>query len=205
MGRLLLVFYRICYVLESKTKFKIHPVIRPGAQSNDWANSKFQILQGCEANILNDGSLDIKNSALKKLDYVNAGVHSNFKMSREKMTERIIKALKNSYLKILVHPTGRILKKRREFDMDIGKIFRAAKQFNVVMEANAFPKRVDLSDINIKSAIETGLKIAINTDSHRKEHLRYMEFGVYQARRGWAQKRDVINTLTLERLLKFFK
>ncbi len=166
---------------------------------------KFKILQGAETNILNDGSLDIKDEALKKLDYVNAGVHSNFKMKKREMTERIIKTMKNPYVKILVHPTGRILKQRGEFEMDLEKIFRAAKQFGKILEVNSFPERLDLDDKNIKVAKGMGIKLVINADSHHKNQLRHMEFGVYQARRGWAEKKDIINTQPLEKLLKFFK
>jgi len=165
----------------------------------------FRILKGAEANILNDGSLDIGEDVLKKLDYVNAGVHSHFKMSRKEMTERIIKAMKNPYVKILVHPTGRILKKREGFQLDFDKILRAAKEFKVALEVNSFPERLDLNEYNIRKAIRMGVKLVINTDAHHKDQLRYMEFGVYQARRGWAEKKDVINTFPLEKLLKFFR
>ncbi len=168
-------------------------------------NIKFRILQGAETNILNDGSIDIKDEALKKLDYAIAGIHSNFKMSKEKMTERIIQAMKNPYIKIISHPTGRILKKRDEYQIDIEKILRAAQETNTILEINSFPGRLDLNDINIKKAIEMGVRLVINTDSHHKSQMRYMEFGVYQARRGWAEKKDIINTRPLEKLLKYFK
>ena len=168
-------------------------------------NSKFKILQGAETNILADGSVDIKDEALKKLDYVIAGIHSSFKMPKEKMTERIIKAMKNPYVKIISHPTGRILKRRDEYQIDIDKILRAARETNTILEINSFPERLDLNDINIKRAIEFGVKLVINTDSHHKDQLNYMEYGVSQARRGWAEKEDIINTLSLDKLLKIFK
>ena len=162
----------------------------------------FRILQGAETNILSNGSLDIKDEALKKLDYVNAGVHSSFKLGKTKMTERIIKAMKNPYVKILVHPLGRILKKRDEYQCDFDKILKAAQEFGVILEVNSFPQRLDLNDKNVKMAKEMGIKIAINSDAHHISHLRYMKFGVYQARRGWAEKKDVINTQPLDKLLK---
>ena len=168
-------------------------------------NSKFRILQGAETNILNDGSIDINNEALKKLDYAIAGIHSNFKMEKEKMTDRIIKAMKNPYIKIISHPTGRILKRRDEYQIDFDKILRAAKEFKVILEINSFPERLDLNDQNIRRAKEAGVKMVINTDSHHKDQLRYMEFGIAQARRGWAEKEDIINTQSLEKLLKYFK
>jgi len=166
---------------------------------------RFKILQGAETNILNDGAIDIRDEALKKLDYAIAGIHSNFKMPREKMTERIIRAMKNPYIKIISHPTGRILKRRDEYQIDIGKILRAARETKTILEVNSYPERLDLNDINIKKAIEMGVKLVINTDSHHKDQLRYMAYGVFQARRGWAEKKDVINTYSLEKLLKFFK
>lgn len=169
------------------------------------AGLNFQILQGCEANVLKDGSIDISDQCLKELDYTIGGIHSNFKMSQEKMTQRLIKAMKNPYLKIISHPTGRILKRRDEYQIDIEKILRAAKETNTILEINSYPERLDLSDLHIKRAIELGVKLVINTDSHQKSQLRFMEYGVAQARRGWAQKKDIINTYSLEKLLKFLK
>jgi len=166
----------------------------------------FKILQGAETNILNDGSIDIKDEALKKLDYAIAGIHSNFKMEKEKMTERIIKAMKNPYIKIISHPTGRIIKRRDEYQIDFDKILRAAKEFGVILEINSFPERLDLNDQNIRRAKEAGgVKMVINTDAHHRDQLRYIEFGIAQARRGWAEKEDIINTQPPEKLLKFFK
>jgi len=167
--------------------------------------AKFQILQGCEANILNDGSIDIKDEALKELDFVIAGIHSAFKMEKAKMTERIIKAMKNPNVDIISHPTGRILKKRDEYQIDFNKILRAARETKTILEINSFPERLDLNDQNIRRAKEAGVKMAINTDSHHRDQLRLMEFGIAQARRGWAEREDVINCWPLEKLLKYFK
>jgi DNA polymerase (family 10) len=166
---------------------------------------KFRILQGCEANIMPDGSIDIKDQALKKLDFVIAGVHSAFKMPKEKMTERIIRAMKNPNVDIISHPTGRILKRRDEYQADFDKILRAAKEFGVVLEINSYPERLDLNDQNIRRAKEAGVKMAINTDAHHKDQMRFIEYGIAQARRGWAEKKDIINCWPLEKLLKFFK
>lgn len=166
---------------------------------------KFQVLQGCEANILNDGSIDIKDEALAKLDYVIAGIHSNFKMPKEKMTERIIKAMKNPNVDIISHPTGRILKRRDEYQIDFDKILRAAKETGTILEINSFPERLDLRDQNIRQAKEAGVKMVINTDSHHKDQLRFIELGIAQARRGLAEKENIINSQPLEKLLKFFK
>ncbi len=171
---------------------------------NSRNNSGFRTLKGCEANILNDGSIDIKDEALKKLDYVIAGVHSSFKMRKAEMTERIIRAMKNPNVDIISHPTGRILKRRDEYQIDFDKILRAAKQYKAILEINAFPQRLDLRDKNIKKAKEAGVKMAINSDSHEKSHLKFMELGIAQARRGWAEKKDIINVQPLEKLLKYF-
>jgi DNA polymerase (family 10) len=174
----------------------------------DKINSKlkdFKVLQGAETNILNDGRIDIKDEVLKQLDYVIVGIHSSFKMGRDQMTERIIRAMRNPQIKILAHPTGRILKKRDEYQADFDKVLRAAKEYNVALEINAHPVRLDLNDQNIRRAKEAGIKMAINTDTHRKEQLRLMEFGVAQARRGWAEKRDIINSWSLSKLMDFFK
>jgi len=181
------------------------PLRRSGYGGRVGGQAKFRILQGCEANILNDGSIDIKDEALKKLDYAIAGVHSSFKMPKDKMTKRIIRAMKNPHIKIISHPTGRILKRRDEYQIDIDKVFRAAKVTKTILEINAYPERLDLNDINTKRAIELGIKLVINTDSHQKDQLRFMEYGVSQARRGWAEKKDIINTQPLEKLLKFFE
>jgi len=165
----------------------------------------FRILKGAEVNVLKDGSLDIKDEALSKLDYVIAGIHSNMKMSKPEMTKRIIKAMENPYVKILSHPTGRILKRRDEYQIDFDKILRVAKELGVVFEINSFPARLDLNDKNIKRAKELGVKMVINSDAHHKSQLAYIEFGVLQARRGWAEKQDIINTLPKEKLLSFFQ
>jgi len=168
-------------------------------------NSKFQILQGAETNILKDGSIDIKDEALKKLDYAIAGIHSHFKMAKGEMTDRIIRAMKNPYIKIISHPTGRILKKRDGYQIDFDKILRVAKITKTILEINVFPTRLDLSDVNIKKAKEAGVKMVINTDSHHKNQLQFMKLGIAQARRGWAEKKDIVNTQSLKTLLTFLR
>ncbi|MCP6719247.1 MAG: DNA polymerase/3'-5' exonuclease PolX [Patescibacteria group bacterium] len=168
-------------------------------------NLKFRILQGAETNILNDGSIDIKDEALEKLDYAIAGVHSNLKMPKGKMTERVIRAMKNPNINIISHPTGRLLKKREEYEIDFNKILRAAKEFRVVLEINSSPQRLDLNGLNARRCKEAKVKMVINTDSHHKGQLKHIEFGVSQARRGWAEKEDIINTQPLKKLLEYFK
>ena len=166
---------------------------------------KFRILQGCEANILADGSIDIDDKVLAQLDYVIAGVHSQMKMSKDQMTERIIKAMRNPNVDIISHPTGRLIERRDEYQIDFGMILKTAKETGTILEIDSYPDRLDLKDTNIKKAKEAGVKMVINTDSHQLDQLRFMELGISQARRGWAEKKDIINTQPLEKLLKFFK
>lgn len=165
----------------------------------------FEVLQGAETNILKDGSIDIEDEAMEELDYVIAGIHSHFTVNEEQMTKRIVKAMRHPQVNIISHPTGRILKQRDEYEIDLEKIFEIADQTNTILEINASPQRLDLDDLNIKKAIEAGIKLIINSDAHQKNQLRYMEYGVYQARRGWAEKENIINTKSLKELLKFFK
>ncbi|TRZ64783.1 MAG: DNA polymerase/3'-5' exonuclease PolX [Spirochaetia bacterium] len=168
-------------------------------------NSKFRILKGCEANIMADGSIDIDDNVLAQMDYVIAGVHSQMKMSKVEMTERIIKSMENPNVDIIAHPTGRILKKRDEYEVDFDELLETAKKTGTILEINAFPVRLDLNDIHIKKAKQAGVKMVINTDAHRKEHLQLMEYGISQARRGWAEKKDIVNAWPLEKLIEAIK
>ncbi len=168
-------------------------------------NSKLKILQGCEVNILADGSIDIKDETLAKMDYVIAGVHSQLKMKKQKMTNRIIKAMRNPNIDVISHLFGRIIFQRDECKIDFDKILRVAKETNTILEINACPVRLDLKDINIKKAKEMGVKMIIGADAHQLDQLGFMEFGVSQARRGWAEKKDIVNCNPLENLLKFLK
>lgn len=198
-------FLRIEHGLDERKLKQRNKKIDKLNQKLEIENYRSKILKGCEANILKDGSIDIKDDALAELDFVIVGIHSSFKMVKTEMTERIIRAMKNPNVDILSHPTGRILKRRDEYQIDFDKILRAAKEYNVILEINAFPERLDLNDQNIRRAKETGVKMVIDTDSHEKSQLRFMELGIAQARRGWAEKEDIINTRSLEKLLKFFK
>jgi len=121
------------------------------------------------------------------------------------MTERIIRAMKNPNVDIISHPTGRLIQKRDEYEIDFDKILRVAKETGTILEINSYPERLDLNDLNIKKAKEMGVKMVINTDAHHVDQMRFIELGIAQARRGWAEKEDIINCWSLERLLKFFK
>jgi DNA polymerase (family 10) len=166
------------------------------------AGLRFRILKGCEANIMSDGSIDIKDEVLAELDFVIAGIHSQFKMTRAEMTERIIRALRNPHVDILSHPTGRILKRRGEYDADFDRLLKVAREERKILEINAYPERLDLNDANIMKAIKASVRMVINTDAHHVDQLDMMRFGVAQARRGWAEKKDIINAWPLGELLK---
>jgi DNA polymerase (family 10) len=171
---------------------------------NEKLKGKLRILCSAETNILNNGSIDINDNALKELDYAIAGIHSNFKMPKQQMTERIIRAIKNPYINIIAHPTGRILQKRERYECDFEKILRASKEFNKILEINSQPKRLDLNDRYIRRAKEMGVKMIINSDAHSTSHLRFIELGIAQARRGWAEREDIVNTKSLNNLFKLF-
>ena len=161
-----------------------------------------EILSGAELNIDNNGDLDISNTLLKDLDFVVASIHSGFKKSKEKNTDRIIKAMHNDYVNAIGHPTGRLIHKREGYELDLNKVFEVASELGIYLELNAFPERLDLSDINCRKAIDHDVKIVINTDSHNINHLKYMNLGISTGRRGWVEKKDVLNSLNLSDLKK---
>jgi DNA polymerase (family 10) len=163
-----------------------------------------KILKSAETNIKPNGEIDVPDRILAKLDLVLAGVHDHFNLPKEKMTARVIRAMKNPYVNIIVHPTGRVIFQRPAFELDLDQIFGAAKQFGVAMEINSFFDRLDLRDQDIRKAVGLGVKMAINTDAHNKNQLKLMEYGIAQARRGWAARKDILNTQPLDVLLKFF-
>ncbi|MBD3155393.1 MAG: DNA polymerase/3'-5' exonuclease PolX [Candidatus Aenigmarchaeota archaeon] len=163
------------------------------------------ILKGVEVNIQSDGKLDVSNKLLEELDIVVASIHTGFRQTKEKMTGRIISAMENENVNIIAHPTGRKIKERKAYELDFDKILKKSKETNTFLEINSYPIRLDLNDINTKRAIESGCKLAINTDAHSTNHLRYMELGIATARRGWAGKKNMINTLPLKKLRKILE
>jgi DNA polymerase (family 10) len=154
----------------------------------------FRLLKSCEVDILEDGSLDFSDELLKKLDLVVASVHSNFDLSADRQTERIIRAMDNSLVSIVGHPTGRLIGSRRAYEIDIERLVEAARARGCCLELNADPHRLDLSDVNCRMARDAGVKIAISTDAHSTGGLGNMRFGVDQARRGWLEAADVLNS-----------
>lgn len=198
-------FLKIEHGLDEKQLKKQKKEIEELNQKFEAQGSDFKILQGAETNILKDGSIDIEDEALEDLDYVIAGIHSHFGVNEQQMTDRIVKAMNHPQVDVISHPTGRILKQRDEYESDFEKILKVAQETGTVLEVNSSPQRLDLNDVNVKQAIEAGVKLIINTDAHQKSQLRYMKYGVYQARRGWAEKEDVVNTRSLDKLLNFFE
>ncbi len=164
-----------------------------------------RVLKGSEVNILKDGRLDIADSCLKTLDVVAAAVHSNFNLSMEAQTERIIRALRHPLVNILFHPTGRKIGSREPYKIDILKVLRAAKQYGVAMEANAAPERLDLKDTHIREAVRLGVKLVVDSDAHAPNHFSWLDYGVAQVRRGWGKKSDVLNTKPCEEFLRALK
>ncbi|MCL5239303.1 MAG: DNA polymerase/3'-5' exonuclease PolX [Candidatus Marsarchaeota archaeon] len=172
--------------------------------ANDNAEG-FRFLKSGEVDILKDGSLDVSRKTLDAMDYVLASVHSGLKDPKDKMTERIVNALKSGQIDILGHPTGRLINEREGLQADMDKVFEAAKDNGVVMEINAQPSRLDLNDDNIMKAKKYGLRFSIDTDAHRASHLQYMRYGVSMAKRGWLTKNDVVNAGNVDAFLKKLK
>ncbi|HER62852.1 MAG TPA: DNA polymerase/3'-5' exonuclease PolX, partial [Desulfobacteraceae bacterium] len=162
------------------------------------------LLKGVEVDILEDGSLDLPDDVLKLLDFTVCSVHSKFSLSRKKQTERIIRAMDNPYFRILGHPSGRLINIREPYDVDLEQVIRAASEKRCFMELNAHPDRLDLNDAYLKLARELGVKVAVSTDAHSTEGLNYMRFGVWQARRGWLEADDVLNTRSWKELRSLF-
>lgn len=173
----------------------------------DHLNAKvrgFTLLKSCEVDILDNGSLDLPNDILKELDLTVCSIHYKLNLPLEQQTERILRAMDNPFFRILGHPTGRLINQRHASEIDIERIMRAAADRACFLEVNAQPDRLDLSDIHCKLAKELGVKLVISTDAHRASDLDFMRFGVNQARRGWIENENVVNTrglVDLRRLL----
>jgi len=168
------------------------------------ANEKhlgIRVLASSEVDVLKNGKLDLDDELLAQLDVVLVSIHSYMNMDRAEMTERILAAIENPYTQIIGHPTGRLVLRRDAYAYDMERILDAAHKHGVVMECNAAPERLDLKDIHLRMAKERGVKIVISTDAHTTRGLQAMKYGVQMARRGWIEKKDVINAQSLEKLL----
>ena len=167
--------------------------------------SPVKLLCGAEVDILSDGSLDYPDSVLKELDLVVAAIHSGFKQSKAQLTKRIVSACKNKYVHIIAHPTGRLWGQREGYEIDLDEILKAAYDCGVALEINCFPYRVDFNDRGALVAKRAGVKLALGTDAHQVSQMTVMELGVSVARRGWLEKKDVINCMSLKGLLAWLK
>ena len=162
------------------------------------------VLKSIEVDILEDGSLDLPDSVLKELDFTVCAVHYGFKLSREKQTRRIIRAMDNPCFNILAHPSGRLINQREPYELDLEKVMAAARDRGCFLELNAHPDRLDLTDEACKMAKDMGVRVALSTDAHSVNDLDLIRFGINQARRGWLERDDVINCLPLPRLKQLF-
>src|SRR5438876_8428179 len=167
--------------------------------------SGIRIFAGIEVDILADGELDLSDSVLAQMDLVIASVHSHFQQEPKQMTERLLRALGNKHVSIIGHPTGRILLRRDAYQYDMDAVLKAAAANKIAMEHNAYPDRLDLSDVHLRMARERGVKIVINTDAHHISHMDKIRYGVLQARRAWLTKSDVLNTLPVEKFAAAMK
>ncbi len=172
---------------------------------NKKLGGKIKILKGTECDILKDGSLDLPDEILAKLDVVGISVHSFFNLSREDQTKRIKRAIGNPHADIFFHPTGRLINRRKAYDVDMEEIIETAKKTDTILEIDAYPDRLDLKDEHIRKCVAAGVKMAIDSDAHSLNHFEVLKYGIAQARRGWAEKKDIINAWPVEKMLSFLK
>jgi len=187
-------------LIEERLKEQIELIQKLNQELKD-----FTILSGIEVDIKSDGSLDFSDEILSKLDVVIAAIHSGFKQESKIITGRIIKAMQNKLVNIIAHPTGRLIGYRESYQVDINKIMNVAAETGTILEINAYPERLDLNDVYCRMAKDKGVQLAIETDAHSIDGLEFMNLGVDVARRGWLEEKDIINTLSLDKLLKRLK
>jgi DNA polymerase (family 10) len=161
-----------------------------------------RVLVGSEVDILKDGQLDYSDEILAQIDVVVCSIHSYFNLDRTAMTDRMLAAIENPYTQIIGHPTGRLLLRRDPLDYDMEKVLAACAKHGVAMECNSYPDRLDLKEVYLRMCKERGVKVVISTDSHNTTNLSQIRYGVTMARRGWLEKKDVINALPVEEFLK---
>ena len=164
-----------------------------------------RVLASAEVNIMKDGTLDIASNVLDKLDIVGAAIHSNFNLPVEVQTGRLVAAAKNPSIDIIFHPTGRLINKREGYPVDVERLIEVAKETNTILEIDAHYNRLDLKDEYVRQAVQREVKLVIDSDAHHLLHYAFLQFGIGQARRGWAQMSDVLNTLPADQLLQSLK
>jgi DNA polymerase (family 10) len=161
-----------------------------------------RIFCGTECDIKTDGTLDYSKKILQQFDFVYIGIHTAFKMDKETMTKRIIRGMDNEQVNFLAHPTGRLIGKRDPYEVDIEQIIDTARETDTRLEINSFPDRLDLDDVHVKQAKDHNVRFVLGTDSHSINHLDFMRFGVATARRGWLEKKDILNTSSVQEIEK---
>jgi DNA polymerase (family 10) len=195
--------YKYCAITDHSRSTRVAGGLDVPAFKNQWQEIErlrqhldgFVLLAGVELDILPDGSLDLPDAVLERFDIVVAAIHSRLNMPQAQMTQRVLKALAHPAVDILAHPTGRLLHKRAPVALDLEEVMHAAREYNVALEIDAQPQRLDLNDVHVHRARELGVPIVIDSDAHSVEQLRYMRYGIDQARRGWIEKGHVMNTL----------
>ncbi|MBI4592375.1 DNA polymerase/3'-5' exonuclease PolX [Candidatus Uhrbacteria bacterium] len=181
--------------------------LRQQGREIDRLNKKlrgFTILKSTECDVRKDGSLDLPDSILKTLDLVSVSIHTHTNLSKDEMTQRVIRAIKHPLVNILFHPTGRVVARRDAYELDMDRVIRACREYHVALEVNG-STRLDLHEVHIRQAIEMGVKLVINSDAHDPLHFQNLEYGIAQARRGWATKADILNTKPLKSFLAALK
>ncbi len=166
---------------------------------------RMTVLKGSECDILKDGTLDLPDSILSQLDVVGASVHSYFNLSREEQTERIKRAMDNKNVDIIFHPTGRVIQRREAYDVDMDELIRHAKRTGTILEIDALPERADLKDEYIRKCVAAGVKMSIDSDAHTPGHFQILRYGIAEARRGFAERKDIINAWPLAKMRKLLK
>jgi DNA polymerase (family 10) len=164
-------------------------------------NPGIRVFGGAEVDILKDGKLDYADEFLAQIEVVVCSVHSYMNLDRQAMTERLLAAIENPHTQIIAHPTGRLLLRREAYDYHMEKVLEACAKHGVAMECNSYPDRLDLKDVHLRMCKQRGVKVVISTDAHNTLHLPFIRYGVIMARRGWLEKRDVLNTLPADKFL----
>ncbi|OGE64416.1 hypothetical protein A3J13_00340 [Candidatus Daviesbacteria bacterium RIFCSPLOWO2_02_FULL_36_8] len=180
-------------IKEIQMRTKIIQSLKKNLPAGRQGTNSIRILNGLEIDILADGTLSVPDEALVTLDYVIAGIHSGHRGEKDVITKRIISALSNPHVDIISHPTNRLLNERESSEADWDEIFKVASKNSKLLEINAYPNRLDLRDDLVRRALGFGVKFIVNTDAHQVEQMDNMRFGVSVARRGWAEKKDIVN------------
>ncbi|MGE0822076.1 MAG: DNA polymerase/3'-5' exonuclease PolX [Candidatus Binatia bacterium] len=205
--------YAYCAITDHSRSTRVAGGLDAGGFKKQWQEIEkirsrlkgIELLRGVELDILSDGSLDLPDDILKDFDLVVVSIHAHLRMPKKQMTKRVCRALVHPAVDILAHPTARLINQREPIALDLEEVFKTAKEHGVALELNAQPERLDLRDVHVHRARDVGVQIAINSDAHSAENLRSLRYGVDQARRGWLEKKHVINTMTWRQFDKWLR